>query len=99
MPMPSWRSSQFPHKASATSIAAAIRGERIAIAVLSCSLKPCVADRKAGTRPTGSTTSNSVTKADIAKSIKALLVAIRRREETAEHGDDLDHDRRTAWLR
>jgi hypothetical protein len=26
-------------------------------------------------------------------------VAIRRRGETAEHGDDLDHDRRTAWLR
>jgi hypothetical protein len=28
-----------------------------------------------------------------------LLVAIRRRGETAEHGDDLDHDRSTAWLR
>jgi hypothetical protein len=40
------------------------------IVVLSRSLKPCVADKKAGTRPIGSTTSNSVTKADIAKSTK-----------------------------
>src|ERR1700675_2702063 len=28
-----------------------------------------------------------------------LLVAICRRGETAEHGDDLDHDRRTSSLR
>lgn len=82
--MPSWRSSQFPHKASVTRISAAISGERIAIVLLSCSVNPCVAARKAGTRPTGSTTSNSVTKADIAKSTKAHLPV--GQKHAAKHG-------------
>jgi rare lipoprotein A len=66
--MPSSRSSQLPHRASVTGIAAAISGARTAITVRSCSLILWDAGKKADTRPT---TSNNIAKADGAKSTKA----------------------------
>ena len=68
MPLPSWRNSQFPASEITTRIEAAISGARSAIVRLTLSGMPPVAARKAGARPTGSTTSTSVTKADRAKS-------------------------------
>jgi hypothetical protein len=66
---------QLPKRASQTMFPEALTGARSAIISRSFSEKPWVAETNDGTNPRGSTTTSSVTKAEMAKSTRAIRTA------------------------
>src|SRR5258707_15111483 len=88
-PMPSCRSSQSPNSAAPASTPTAIRHARRPTCRRAASGSPSVTPRNAGASPIGSTTTNSVTKAEITNSIGNDPMARLRADGSLRRGETL----------